>query len=76
MSDEPFLYAPPAIEIQLKVECRRLHVIMAQVILDFRNGVTREKHIDGTGMTEAVHRVDAFQTFGRQRHGEVFLQMR
>ena len=62
---------PSTIEIQLKVECRRLHVIMAQVILDFRKGVAREKHIDGTGMTETVDRVDAFQPLCRQRYGEV-----
>ena len=68
---EPFLYVSSAIDVQLEVECRRLHVIMAQVILDFRKGMAREKHIDGIGMTETLHRVDAFQTFGRQRHGEV-----
>ena len=58
MPDEPLLDVPPAVEIQMKINGSGLDIVMAQMVLDVRYGVTIVKHIHSSRVTEAMNGVD------------------
>jgi hypothetical protein len=59
-------------QIHMQVGHRGLEVIMAQAVFDIGCREASGKHVDRTGVAEAVHRVDAFESLRREGHGQVF----
>jgi hypothetical protein len=70
--DVSFLDLSPEVEIQMQVGHRGLEVIMAQAVFDISGGVTPGEHVDRTGVTKAVHRIDDLEALWWQGHREVF----
>ena len=58
MFDELVLYLPAAVEIQMEVDGCGLDAVMSQAVSDICQGVATQKHINRTGMTKAMDRVD------------------
>ena len=58
MFDELVLYLSAAVEIQMEVDGCRLDVVMSQAVSDICQGVVAQQHINRTGVTKAMDRVD------------------
>ena len=71
--NKPFLYPPSAFKIKMKVNGCGLNVVMTQAVFDISDRIASIKHVNGTGMAEAVSRINRFETFGGQGFGKVFL---
>ena len=63
MSDELSLYVSTSIEIEMEVDACGLKIVVSQAILDICEWFTSIEQIHGSGMPEAVDRVDDLQTF-------------
>ena len=50
----------PFRQVQLQIDHGGLDIFMAQFISDIGDRVTASEHVHGTGMAEAVNRVDVF----------------
>ena len=72
MSDKLFLDVPFAIQVQMEIDGSGLYVVMAQVILNIRDGMAGIEHIHSAGMTETVNRINQLETFGGKGHGKIF----
>ena len=58
-------------QIQIKVNHGGLDIFMAQAVFNIRNGFAAAKHSCGTGVSEAVSRIDKLESFRTQRLKEV-----
>ena len=54
--------------IQFEIHHGRFNILMAQMILDFSDGVATGKHPNGAGVTKTVDGIELFETFGWQGH--------
>ena len=72
MPDKLFLDVAFSIQVQMEVDGRGLDVVMAQMILDIRDGVPGIKHINSPGVAETVNRINCPKPFGRKGHGKIF----
>ena len=52
MPAELSLNAPPSIQIQMKIDCGGLDVVMTQMVFDVRDGMTVVEHINCSRVTE------------------------
>ena len=65
MPDETPLDVPPSIEIQMQVDSGRLDIVMAQMVLDVRDGMATVKHINCSRVTKASNGIDILETLRR-----------
>ena len=72
MLNKLFLDVSPVIDIQLQIQCCRLHVVMAQMVLDVGYRFALIEQIHSPGMAEAVDRTYCFESFVGQHHRQVF----
>ena len=64
--DEAFLDVSSGSQIQIEVRHSGLDVIVSQSVFDVGGGVTPGEHINGTGVSKAVHGIDDLEAFRRQ----------
>jgi len=50
--------------IQLEIHHGRFNIIVAQLILDFSDGVAVGKHPNGAGVTKTMDRIEWFEALG------------
>ena len=72
MLDKPSLDVPPSIEIQMQIDGGGLDIVMAQMVLDVRDGMATIKHINCSRVTKAPNGVDIFEAFGGKGLFEIF----
>ena len=70
--DDTFLDVSFVSQIHMQIGHGGLEVVMAQAIFDIGCGETSGKHVDRTGVPQAVDGINRSETFGRQGDGEVF----
>jgi hypothetical protein len=70
--DDPFLDLSFVRQIHVQVGHGGLEVVMSQTIFDIGCGETSGKHVDRTGVPQAVNGINRSETFRGQSHGEVF----
>jgi hypothetical protein len=70
--DEAFLDVSSESQIQVQVGHRGLDVIVTQAVFDVGCRVPPGEHMNGTGVSKAVHGIDDLEALRRQGHGEVF----
>jgi len=70
--DEAFLDVSSESQIQIQVRHRGLDVIVSQTVFDVGCRVSPGEHMNGTGVSKAVHGVDDLEALRLQGHGEVF----
>ena len=58
-------------QIQLQINCCRLDIIMAESVFDIGDGLSETEHSYGTGVPEAMSRVDMLKSFRIQCLKEV-----
>jgi len=51
-------------QIQFEIHHGGFNIIMAQMILDFSDGVAAGKHSNGAAMTKTMDRINLFETLG------------
>ena len=72
VGDDPFLDVSFVSQIHVQVGHRGLEVIMAQSVSDIGCREASGKHVDCTGVPQAVHGIDRSKALRRQSHSEVF----
>ena len=63
MLDEPPLDVPPSIEIQMQIDGGGLDIVMAQMVLDVRDGMATIEHINCSRVTKASNGIDILEAF-------------
>lgn len=63
---------PPAIQIQVKIDRCGLDVVMAQMILDVRNGIPIVEHVNGLTVTKTMDGINVLQPFFRKSLAKIF----
>ena len=66
MPDKSILDMAPPVEVQMQINLGGLDTVVAQMVLNIRNGVAAVKHVYCTAVTKAVDRIDVIQAFGRK----------
>ncbi len=56
----------PSVEVQMQINLGGLDTVMAQVVLNIRDGMAAVEHVYCTTVTKAMDRIDVFETFGRK----------
>ena len=72
MLDESPLDVPPSIEIQMQIDGGGLDIVMAQMVLDVRDGMATIEHINCSRVTEASNGIDILEAFGGKGLFEIF----
>ena len=62
-----------ASQVHVQVNHGGLDIFMSQAVFDIGNGVSATEHVHGTGVPEAVGRMDGLKPLLRQRPLQVFL---
>jgi hypothetical protein len=70
--DDPFLDVSFVSQIHVEVGHRGLEVVMTQLVFDIGCREASGKHVDRTGVPQAVNGINGTEALGRQSHGEVF----
>jgi hypothetical protein len=65
MPDKSILDMAPAVEIQMQINLGGLDTVMAQMVLNVRDGMAAVEHIYCTAATKAMDRLDVIQAFGK-----------
>jgi len=71
MPDKSILDMAPSVEVQMQVNLSRLDTVMAQMVLNIRDGMAAVKHVYCTAVTKTMDRVDVIQAFGRKGFFEI-----
>ena len=72
MLDKPSLDITPSIEIQMQIDGGGLDIVMAQMVLDVRDGMAAIEHINCSRVTKASNGIDILKTFGGKGLFEIF----
>ncbi len=72
MLDKPSLDIAPSIEIEMQIDSGRLDIVVAQMVLDVRDGMATIEHINCSRVTEASNGIDIFEAFGGKGLFEIF----
>ena len=72
MLDESPLDVPPSIEIQMQIAGGGLDIVMAQMVLDVRDGMATIEHINCSRVTKAANGIDILEAFGGKGLFEIF----
>ena len=56
--DKPPLDMAPSIYVQMQINCSGLDAVMAQVVLDVRDGMAAIEHVHSPAVTETVNGID------------------
>jgi len=72
MFDKPSLDIAPSIEIEMQIDSGRLDIVVAQMILDVRDGMATIEHINCSRVTEASNGIDILEAFGGKGLFEIF----
>jgi len=66
MSDKSLLDMAPSVEVQMQINVGGLDIVMAQMVLDVRDGMATIVHVNCPAVTKAMDRIDVFETFRRK----------
>ena len=66
MLDKPRLDMAPFVQVQVKINGGGLDVVMAQVVLDVRDGMAAIEHVQSAAVTEAVNGIDMVEALWRK----------
>ena len=66
MSDKSLLDMAPSVEVQMQINFGGLDIVMAQMVLDVRDGMATIVHVNCPAVTKAMDRIDVFETFRRK----------
>ena len=66
MSGKPLLDMTPFVQVQMKINGGRLDIVMAQMVLDVRDGMAAIEHIQSPAVTKAVHGIDILEALWRK----------
>jgi len=56
----------PSVEVQMQINLGGLDTVMAQVVLNIRDGMAAVEHVYCTAVTKAMDRIDVFEAFGKK----------
>ena len=58
MSGKPSLDMPPFVQVQMKINGGRLDIVMAQMVLDVRDGMAAIEHVQSPAVAKTMDRID------------------
>ena len=76
MPNKSILDMAPSVEIQMQINLGGLDTVVAQMVLNIRDGMSAVEHVNCSAVTKTIDRIDVFETFGRKGLLELFFQIR
>ncbi len=72
MPDEASLDVAPSVEIQMEIDGGGLDIVVAQMVLNVRDGMATIEHINCSRVTKASDGIDVFKAFRGKGLFEIF----